>query len=129
MTTANISMTSYPAMPPALRRAQIAMQRPEVQAMLRRLSEFDLGIFMPHQHDEQTGDFLPLADQMIQVESGCKVSFQRAEPIMKQIDRFLPVAWIWKDGALTPASACEMDLSDRQDGADCLVKHKMPQDK
>jgi hypothetical protein len=105
------------------------MQRPEVQAMLRRLSEFDLGIFMPHQHDEQTGDFLPLADQMIQVESGCKVSFQHADPIVNQTDRFLPVAWIWRAGALTPASACEMDLSDRQDGADCLVKHKMPQDK
>ena len=57
MTTTNLSQASTLGMPPALRRAQAAIHLPEVQAMLRRLSEYDLGIFMPHRHDEQTGDF------------------------------------------------------------------------
>lgn len=127
MTTVNFSEASSRGMPPALGRAQTAIQLPEVQAMLRRLSEFELGIFMPHQHDDQTGEFLPLADNVIQVESGCRVSFQSADPIVTQTDRYLPVAWLWRAGTVTPASVCEMDPSVRQDGAVFLVKHKMGQ--
>ena len=64
MTIAGVSRTITSAskygLPPTLRTAQAAMQLPEVQDMLRRLSAFQLGIFMPHQHDEATGEFLPL---------------------------------------------------------------------
>ena len=128
MTTANLSQASTPGMPPALRRAQAAIHLPEVQAMLQRLSEFDLGIFMPHRHDELTGDFQPLPDDTMQVESGCKVSFQNTQEIMNQADRFLPVAWRWRAGASTPASACEMVVEEEHDDAQRPVKHKMPVD-
>lgn len=128
MMTENVSQASVFAMPATLRRAQTAIQRPEVQAMLRRLSEFELGIFMPHQHDAQTGELMPLADQMIQVESGCRVSFQTADRIANQSDRYVPVAWRWRAGASTPASACEMDTSDKHGGVVAIVKHKMDQD-
>ena len=128
MTTANLSQASMPGMPPALRRAQAAIHLPEVQAMLQRLSEFDLGIFMPHRHDELTGDFQPLPDDAMQVESGCKVSFQNTQEIMNQADRFLPVAWRWRAGASTPASACEMVVEEGHDDARRPVKHKMPVD-
>ena len=126
MTTLNFSQTGPRAMPPALGRATRAMELPEVQTMLRRLSEFDLGIFMPHQHDEETGEFLPLADQVVQVESACKVSFQRADSLTNQADRFPAVAWIWRAGAPTPAAVCEMD-SDAEEllSPDCYIKHKM----
>ena len=128
MTTANLSRASMLGMPPALRRAQAAIHLPEVQAMLQRLSEFDLGIFMPHRHDELTGDFQPLPDDAMQVESGCKVSFQSTQEIMNQADRFLPVAWRWRAGVSTPASACEMVVEERPHDAQRPVKHKMPVD-
>ncbi len=127
MTTANVSPARTLGMPPALKRAQAAMHLPEVQAMLRRLSEFDLGIFMLHRHDEQTGDFQLLPADLMQVESGCKVSFQNTVEITHQADRFLPVAWRWRAGAPVPASACEMVVEEGPD-SQRPVKHKMPVD-
>jgi hypothetical protein len=118
MTTANVSQGSACGLPQALRTAQEAIHLPEVQDMLRRLSEYKLGIFMPHMHDEKTGEFQPLPDEVMQVESGLEVSFQPAEEIASQADRFLPVGWFWRAGAPTPSAVCEMV------GAD--VKHKMP---
>jgi hypothetical protein len=38
------------------------MQLPEVQDMLRRLSAFQLGIFMPPRQDDATGESLRLPD-------------------------------------------------------------------
>ena len=128
MTAANVSQASATRLPPALRTAQAAIHLPEVQAMLRRLSEYQLGIFMPHRHDARTGEFQPLPDDVMQVEAGCKVSFQRMEQIAHQTDRYLPVAWRWQAGASTPASACETDLGDGLGGAERPVKHKMPVD-
>ena len=128
MTTANLSQASTLGMPPALRRAQAAIHLPEVQAMLQRLSEYDLGIFMPHQHDERTGEFEPLPDNVMQVESGCKVTFQNTQEIVNHADRFLPVAWRWRAGASSPASACEMVAEEGPDDAQRPVKHKMPVD-
>ena len=126
MTAANLSQAGSRAMPPALRRAQSAIHLPEVQAMLQRLSEYDLGIFMPHQHDERTGEFQPLPDAVMQVESGCKVSFQPMDGIVNRTDRFLPVAWRWRAGASTPASVCEMVFEEGRGRTQRSVKHKMP---
>ncbi len=126
MTTTNLSQTSTLGMPPALRRAQAAIHLPEVQAMLQRLSIFDLGVFMPHQHDERTGDFQPLPDDVMQVEAGCQVLFQNTQEILNQANRFLPVAWRWQAGAAVPASVCEMVVPEEQDDPERPVKHKMP---
>ena len=126
MTIANISKESVRGLPTALIVAQEAINLPEVQAMLRRLSEFQLGIFMPHMHDEQCGAFQRLRDGMVQVESGLGVSFQPLREIIDQTDRFLPVGWIWRAGATTPAAACEMILQGGSDDSDPVVQHKMP---
>ena len=125
MTTTNVSDPSFLGMPPALRRAQAAIQLPEVQAMLRRLSEFDLGIFIPHRHDEQTGDFQPLPDDVMQVESGLEVSFQPGEAIAKQTGRFLPVGWVWRAGVPATVAACEMVSEDGPGKTGRYTKHKM----
>ena len=126
MTTLNISKPDSLGMPPVLRRAQRAIELPEVQAMLRRLSEFDLGIFMPHQHDEETGEFLRLADHVVQVESARRVSFQLAESVVTQRDRFPPVAWIWRAGAPSPAAVCEMSADETKEiGTGRNTIHKM----
>ena len=125
MTAPNVSQPSAYEMPPGLSRAQAAIRLPRVQAMLRRLSEYDLGIFMPHQHDERTGEFQPLGDDVMQVESGCKVSFQPREQVANRADFYLPVAWRWQAGASSTASACEMVVQEGPDGSEIPVKHKM----
>ena len=125
MTIANVSQGSTYGLPQALRTAQEAIHLPEVQEMLRRLSEYKLGIFMPHMHDEQTGEFQPLPADVMQVESGLEVSFEPAEEIAKQTDRFLPVGWFWRAGASTPVAVCEMVWEERPGDTECYGKHKM----
>lgn len=128
MTVATVSRTITSRLPPGLSAAQAAMHLPEVQGMLRRLSEFQLGIFMPHQHDEATGEFLPLPADVTQVESGLAVSFQRLDEIAGRTASFLPVGWMWRGGATTVAAACEMaDAEGPEDEAEQPAKHKMPE--
>ena len=126
MTIANVSRGSARGLPQALKTAQEAIHLPEVQEMLRRLSEYKLGIFMPHMHDEQTGEFQPLPDEVTQVESGLEVSFQPTEEIANQAERFLPVGWFWRAGASTPSAVCEMVWEERPGDTERYVKHKMP---
>ena len=125
MTLANVSQGSAGGFPQALRTAQEAIHLPEVQEMLRRLSEYKLGIFMPHMHGEQTGEFQPLPDEVMQVESGLEVSFRPTEEIANQADRFLPVGWVWRAGASTPVAACEMVWEARPGDTERYVKQKM----
>ena len=125
MTIANISQGSAFGLPQTLRTAQEAIHLPEVQAMLRRLSEYKLGIFMPHRHDELTGEFQPLPDEVMQVESGLEMSFQPTEEIANQIDRFLPVGWLWRACASAPLAVCEMVWEERTGDTESYGKHKM----
>lgn len=125
MTTANVLQGSVRGLPQALKTAQEAIHLPEVQEMLRRLSEYQLGIFMPHKHDEHTGDFQPLPDGVTQVESGLKVSFLPTEEMATQTNRFLPVGWSWRSGAPMPVAACEMDGDEKPGATELYVKHKM----
>ena len=126
MTIANVSQGSACCLPQTLRTAQEAIHLPEVQEMLRRLSEYQLGIFMPHMHDDETGEFQPLPDEVMQVESGLIVSFQPTEEIANQTDRFLPVGWLWRAGASTPMAVCEMISEEGAGDTTRYVKHKMP---
>ncbi len=125
MTIANVSQEAARGLPQALRTAQEAIHLPEVQEMLRRLSEYNLGICMPHMHDERTGGFQPLADDVMQVESGLAVSFRPAAEIAGQADRFLPVGWFWRAGASTPSAACEMVQAEGPEDTPRNDKHKM----
>ena len=126
MTTASASQRNALGLPPALRTAQAAMQTAEVQEMLRRLSTHGLGICMPHMHDANTGEFQPLGRQLVQVESGLEVSFQATAEIAAQAGRFLPVAWVWRDGMTMASTVCEMvQDEDAPDDDEPFVKHKM----
>ena len=126
MMTANVSQVSARGLPQALRTAQEAIHLPEVQEMLRRLSEYKLGIFMPHMHDDQTGDFKLLPDEVMQVESALEVSFQPTIELANQTDRFLPVGWLWRAGAAAPSAVCEMVSEESPGETERSVKHKMP---
>ena len=126
MTVANVSLANGARLPQALRTAQEAIHLPEVQQMLRRLADYKLGIFMPHMHDDKTGEFKSLPDEVTQVESGFEVSFQPSEEIVNQTDRFLPVGWFWRAGVSTPAAVCEMVSEERSGSTERYTKHKMP---
>jgi hypothetical protein len=52
-----------------------SIQEPEVQEMLKRLSNYGLGVFMPHMHAE-SGAFVELPRGMVQVEDNLRVSFK-----------------------------------------------------
>ena len=65
MTITSVSNASAANLPQALATAQSAMCLPEVQEMLRRLSEHQLGIFMPHMHETGTTDFQALPDDIV----------------------------------------------------------------
>lgn len=121
----NISQESTFGLPQALITAQEAIHLPEVQEMLRRLSEYNLGIFMPHMHDDHTGEFHPLLDGVTQVESSLEVSFQRTRQIASQADRFIPVGWCWRAGATTTSAVCEMVWDERLVNTERYPKHKM----
>ncbi len=125
MTIANVSRTDASKLPDALMTAQEAINLPEVQEMLRRLAEYKLGIFMPHTHDERSGEFQPLPDDIMQVESGLAVSFRPTDEIAKHANRFIPVGWCWRAGASEPVAACEMVRQQGADGTEPDEKHKM----
>ena len=125
MTIANVSQGSARVLLSTLRAAQEAIDLPEVRAMLCKLAEYKLGIFMPHMHDEQTGEFQTLPDAVTQVESGLEVSFQPSEEIANQTDRFLPVGWYWRAGAAAPSAVCEMARDERPGDTEGYGKHKM----
>jgi hypothetical protein len=126
MTIANVTQVRPRGFPQSLRTAQDAIDLPEVQEMLRRLCEFRLGIFMPHMHDEQTGEFQPLPNEVMQVESGSEVSFRPREEIASQTDRFLPVGWVWRGGTSASSMVCEMVREERSGNTERYAKHKMP---
>jgi hypothetical protein len=125
MTIANVAQGNALGLPQTLRAAQDAIHLPEVQEMMRKLSQYELGIFMPHMHDEKTGEFQSLANDLTQVESGLEVSFQPTKELASKTDCFLPVGWFWRAGASTPIAACEMVRQEGADGAEGTVKHTM----
>lgn len=85
------------------------MTLPEVQEILERLSKYNLGIFMPHMHDETTGEFRSLPEDTVQVESGLEVSFRPLQETLSDQDKcFVPVGWFWRAGAATPLAMCNM---------------------
>lgn len=96
---ATVSPRNTEGLPPELQVAQNAIHLPEVREMLRRLSAYNLGIYMPHMHDEETGQFQSLPDKFMQVESGLQVSFHTEEEFASQAVQFVPVGWVWRAGA------------------------------
>jgi hypothetical protein len=112
MNITNLSQRNACSLPSELRAAQAAIHLPEVQEILRKLSSFKLGVFMPHMHDESTGEFKPLAHDVVQIESALEVSFKSIMHVSDQGERFLPVGWVWRAGASTESATCEMVFED-----------------
>lgn len=90
-------------MQPMIEKAQQAIAQPEVQEMLKKLSEYGLGVFMPHMHDSETGNFVPLPTEMVSVERDLQVSFHHiSDP---EVASSRPVGWVWSN-AIQTAIVC-----------------------
>jgi hypothetical protein len=106
MSTATVARGDSQGLPPQLRKAQDAINLPEVREMLQKLSAYNLGIFMPHRHDTDTGGFEVLPDDLVQVEAGLKVSFKPAADCAN--GGFVPVGWVWHDDGVNATAMCKM---------------------
>jgi hypothetical protein len=105
MTVAEVSRQYLEGLPPDLRLAQQSINLPEVQEMLRKLSKYNLGISMPHMHDEETGQFQFLPKGTVQVEAGLQVSFRSTEH-SDEANGSIPVGWFWRDDGVTATVEC-----------------------
>ncbi|KFI22270.1 hypothetical protein [Nitrosococcus oceani] len=65
---------------PEIRRAIENINEPEVQKMLKRLSEYGLGIMVPHSHTEDDG-FAPLPKGKVQFERNVEVTFPNSDDV------------------------------------------------
>jgi hypothetical protein len=104
----NLNHKRRNAMHKMVEKANKAIQEPEVQDMLRRLSAYGLGIFMPHMHTD-TEEYVPLPRGMVQVESNLQVSFQPVSEARGDV-----VGWVW-DEQLIAASVCQVCKPDKDD--------------
>jgi hypothetical protein len=129
MTDASALQNSRVGLPDALTAAQAAIHLPEVPDMLRKLAAYNLGVFMPHRHQEMTGELQVLPDSVVQVESGLDITFRSVDELGNQTGRFLPVGWFWRRGAATPVSVCEMIEDESLSENTRSIKHKMVREK
>jgi hypothetical protein len=105
MEVATVTRDEFGGLPEPLVLAQKSIHLPEVQEMLKRLSAYNLGICMPHMHNDETGGFEALPDDVVQVEDAMKVTFQPREPASAG-EFSLPVGWVWREGARGVEEMC-----------------------
>jgi len=107
MSQASLVTRSRTQLPQELSRAQSAINLPEVQEMLQKLSAFNLGIFMPHRHEDETGAFEVLPQGIIQLEDGLRVSFVEEHTIADP-ESYVPVGWVWNNNGAVSSAMCVM---------------------
>ena len=103
-TVVNLSRERVERLPDWMRTAQEAIALQEVQDMIRKLSEYNLGVYLLHTHDDETGAFQQLPPGITQVEDGLHVTFHEEGELADRED-LIPVGWAWRAGA-TPMAAC-----------------------
>ena len=106
METKNVNNTVLNVLPLKLRKAQLAIEFPEVQEIIKNLAKYNLGVYMPHLQNSENGNFEVLPDEQVQLENDLQISFVSREDSIKM--NALPVGWIWKNDGLTNAVQCAM---------------------
>ena len=87
---------------PDILNAISSVDLPEVQEMMRRLSQFGLGIMVPHYHTDEE-NFAPLPNGMVQFENDLQVSFKNRSEIGEHV---IPVGWRWKQESVEAIMIC-----------------------
>ena len=106
METKYVNNTVLNVLPLKLRKAQLAIEFPEVQEIIKNLAKYNLGVYMPHLQNSENGNFEVLPDEQVQLENDLQISFVSREDSIKM--NALPVGWIWKNDGLTNAAQCAM---------------------
>ena len=87
---------------PMVAKAIEAVNEPKVQEMIKELSKYGLGVFMPHLHTKE--GFAPLPIETVQLEADLKVSFvKRGEDSLKDA---APVGWVWDSNKAEVVMGC-----------------------
>ncbi len=93
--------------------------------MIRRLGAYNLGVCLPHSHDDETGAFSELPDDVVSVERGQRVSFQKSVDVADPA-HFVEVGWRWVGDAVTGMMACHMKCVTNPHGGMHFSEH-MPE--
>ena len=91
-------------LPDSMIKAQESINLPEVQEIIKKLSEFNLGVCMPHFHEEVSGNFQELPKDVVQIEADMQVSFAN-QSTLNEI-KGIPVAWRWINDGVKVGAAC-----------------------
>jgi hypothetical protein len=86
-----------------MRTTSSALENDEVKEAARILAKYDLGICLPHIHDQSSGTILPLPAGIVACERDLRVSFESVECLSETM---LPVAWRWTANGLEPCASC-----------------------
>lgn len=88
---------------PDVQKAMNAINEPEVQDILKRLSKYGLAVSVPHMHGDK-GNFLPLPNDRVSFEEGLQVSFRDADDA--SVRSGITVGWRWND-EIKAVALCE----------------------
>lgn len=111
MSVATVTRDELKGLPDPLVLAQQSIHLPEVQEMLKRLSAYNLGICMPHMHNDDTGGFEALPDDVVQVEDAMEVTFRPRDAEARPY--IVPVGWAWRENARSVKEMCIMECVTR----------------
>ena len=97
-TVANMKMA------PEIVSALEAVNLPEVQALIKELSNYNLAVCVPHMHRPDI-DFDVLPENTVQVEENCRVSWVLREEL-ELMKGHVPVAWRWVNNGIVEDMEC-----------------------
>jgi hypothetical protein len=103
MNDSNAVTQTTPSFASEVRRAIDAVNLPEVQAIIKELAVYGLGVYAPHMHTREQA-FAVLPDDMIQVEREQIVTWERRDHDVA--DQGIPVAWRWEGEGATASAEC-----------------------
>ena len=89
-----------------------AMNNPEVQQIVEKLSHYGLAVAVPHMHSDK-GEFLPLPEDTVSIEENLNVSFKNRSDIDE--NSTVPVMWTWDYESKSPVVSGKC-------GLECIVK-------
>jgi hypothetical protein len=87
---------------PMFRASQEAINNEEVRKAAQVLAKHNLGVCIPHMHDEETREISPLPSGIVACERDLKVSFEEVTDTVQ----LTPVAWRWNGTDLEVCSSC-----------------------
>lgn len=91
---------------PVVQAAMDAVNLPEVQEMIRKLSAYGLAVAAPHFHGND-GTFLPLPSDRIILERRLQMTFPNSDD--PSLEGSVPVMWRWNGELQTVASCAQCD--------------------